>query len=313
MKALSAPFAIGGIPRLPDAGMPAPRLTVIYNPVAGQRHGARMRKTFRALERAGARLTVIETKGRGDAERTASQASRAETDILIAAGGDGTINEVVNGLMAAPGPVPPLGIIPLGTANVLAQEIGLKLMSGKIAAAILGGRRANVYPGRANGRYFLMMGGVGFDAEIVAHVDPALKRRTGPFAYLAEAVRQSWRYAFETCGVELDGAPFQARWVVVCNGSRYGGPFIAAPAASLMEPGFSVCLMNGGAFDIVRYGLALALGRLKYQPDVRILPAQHVRVNGPAGCKVQGDGDIIASLPVDIVAADRPIEMVVPA
>jgi len=301
------------IPRALNGTEPPPRLTVIYNPVAGQRHGVRLRKTFQALERAGAALTVIETQRAGDAERAAAQASPDDADILIAAGGDGTINEVVNGLMAAPGPVPPLGIIPLGTANVLAQEIGLKLGSRKIASAILGGRRLNVYPGRANGRYFLMMGGVGFDAEVVAHVDPAWKRRTGPLAYLAEALNQSRRYAFETCGGEIDGAPFEARWIVVCNGSRYGGPFIAAPAARLTEPGFSVCLMNGARFDIARYGWALAMGRLKHQPDVRILPAQHVRVDGPVGCKVQGDGDIIASLPVDIVAADRSIELVVPA
>jgi YegS/Rv2252/BmrU family lipid kinase len=300
------------IPAANAVETPAPRLLVIYNPIAGQRHGVRLRRTFRALERAGASLTVIETQRPGDAERAAAKASRRDAEILIAAGGDGTINEVVNGLMAARGPVPPLGIIPLGTANVLAQEIGLKLAGKKIASAILGGRRVNIYPGRANGRYFLMMGGVGFDAEVVAHVDPALKRRAGPLAYLAEALNQSRRYRFETCGGEIDGTPFEARWVVVCNGRHYGGPFVAAPSARLTEPGFSVCLLDGARFDIARYGMALVLGRLKNQPDVRIVPAHRVRVDSPVGCKVQGDGDIIASLPVEIVAADRPIELVVP-
>jgi YegS/Rv2252/BmrU family lipid kinase len=291
----------------------ARRLQVIYNPVAGQRHGSRLRATFRALAHSGASLSVIETKRPGDAERAAVSASRVGTEILIVAGGDGTINEVVNGLMAAPGPIPPMAIIPLGTANVLAQEIGLKLAANKIASAILHGRRIKVYPGRANGRYFLLMGGVGFDAEVVAQVDPALKRRTGAFAYLAETLHQMWRYRFETCGGEIDGVPFKARWVVVCNGRHYGGPFVAAPSARLTEPGFSVCLFSGARFDIARYGLALALGRLSHQSDVRVLPAQRVRVDGPVGYKVQGDGDIIASLPVEIVAADSPIELVVPA
>jgi len=295
----------------------APRLLVIYNPVAGQRHGPRMRATFRALERFGASLSVIETNGRGDAERAALGANAADADIVIAAGGDGTINEVVNGLMAAPGPVPALGLIPLGTANVLAQEIGLRLASGKIASALLGGSRIKAYPGQvgsegANGRYFLMMAGVGFDAEVVAHVDPALKRRTGRFAYLIEVLRQSRLYGFERCAGEIDGVPFEARWVVVCNGRHYGGPFVAAPLARLTEPGFSVCLLDGTAPDIARYGAALALGRLKHQKDVRILPAQHIRIDNPAGCRVQGDGDIIARLPVEIVTADKPIELVVP-
>ena len=285
---------------------------MIYNPIAGQRHGLRLRKTFRALEHSGASLSVIETKGPGDAERAAASASHADTDMLIVAGGDGTINEVVNGLMAAPGPVPPMAIIPLGTANVLAQEIGLKLSSRKIASAILGAGRISVYPGRANGRYFLMMGGVGFDAEVVANIDPALKRRTGKFAYLVEVLHQSWRHRFETCLVEIDGAPFEARWIVICNGRHYGGPFVAAPQARLTEPGFSVCLLNGGGFDIPRYGAALVLGRLSHQHDVRILSGQRVRIDGPIGHKVQGDGDIIGSLPVDIVAADRSIELVVP-
>jgi YegS/Rv2252/BmrU family lipid kinase len=289
------------------------RLQVIYNPIAGQRHGERLRKTFRALARSGASLSVIETKGPGDAERAAANACRMDTDVLIVAGGDGTINEVVNGLMAAPGPIPPMAIIPLGTANVLAQEIGLKLSSDKIASAILGERRISVYPGRANGRYFLMMGGVGFDAEVVANVDPALKRKTGGFAYLVEVLHQSWRHRFEICGGEIDGAPFEARWVVVCNGRHYGGPFVAAPSARLTEPGFSVCLLNGGGFDIARYGAALALGRLSHQPDVRILPAHRIRIDGPIGHRIQGDGEIIGCLPVEIVAADRPIELVVPA
>jgi YegS/Rv2252/BmrU family lipid kinase len=288
-------------------------LQVIYNPVAGQRHGSRLRATFRALAHSGASLSVIETKGPGDAERAAASANRTDTEILIVAGGDGTINEVVNGLMAAPGPIPPLGIIPLGTANVLAQEIGLKLAANRIASAILRGRRINVYPGRANGRYFLMMGGVGFDAAVVAHVDPALKRRTGPFAYLAEILHQSWRYRFETCEGDIDGTPFEARWVVVCNGRHYGGPFVAAPLARLTEPGFSVCLLNGARFDIARYGVALILGRLSRQSDVRILPAHRVRIDSPIGYRLQGDGDIIASVPVEIVAADRPIQLLVPA
>ena len=291
----------------------ARRLLVIYNPIAGQRHGTRLRKTFRALERAGASLSIIETNGPGDAEQAALRANGAETDIVVAAGGDGTINEVLNGLMAAPEPPPALGLIPLGTANVLAQEIGLRLFSDKIASALLNGRRIRVYPGLAGGRYFLMMAGIGFDAEIVAHVDPSLKRKTGQLAYLVEILRQSRHYRFEPFAGEIDGAPFEARWVVVCNGRHYGGPFIAAPSARLTEPGFSVCLLDGTAPDIARYGAALAVGRLGRQHDVRILPAHRVRIDGPIGRRVQGDGDIIARLPVDIVSADRSIELIVPS
>ena len=303
---------VSDLPRHIVGEKSAPRLLVIYNPVAGQRHGSRLRATFRLLAQSGVSVSVIETQGAGDAEQAAFQTSQNETDLVIVAGGDGTINEVVNGLMAAPGPIPALGIIPLGTANVLAQEIGLKPVADKIVSAIVSGRRINVYPGKANGRYFLMMAGAGFDAEVVANVDSALKRRTGRFAYLVEVLRQARRYRFEPFTGEIDGSPFEARWVVVCNGRHYGGPFVAAPLARLTDPGFSVCLLDGAASDIARYGAALAMGRLSKQADVRIVPAQHIRIHGPTGSMLQGDGDIIARLSVEIVASDRPIELIVP-
>lgn len=288
-------------------------MLVIYNPAAGQWRKRKLQTTLAALKGLGCAVTLFATGKAGDAQERALTLTAEEFDVVVAAGGDGTINEVANGLANAQGAVPPLAIIPLGTANVLAQEIGLKLSSRKIAAAILGGHRISVYPGRANGRHFLMMGGVGFDADVVAHVDPALKRRTGRFAYLVEVLHQSWRHRFETCSGEIDGVPFETRWVVVCNGRHYGGPFVAAPKARLTEPGFSVCLLGGSRFDIPRYGAALALGRLSRQHDVRILPAHRVRIDGPIGHKVQGDGDIIGCLPVEIVAAERSIELVVPA
>ncbi len=148
----------------------------------------------------GLRADPDETTRPGDAEKTANLLQAADFDVVVAAGGDGTINEVANGLIKATGAVPPLAIIPLGTANVLAEEIGLRGQPAAIAKAIACGDRITVHLGLANGRHFIMMAGVGFDAHVVANVDLALKRRTGKIAYAWRPWRRPCATAFRPAG-----------------------------------------------------------------------------------------------------------------
>jgi len=244
----------------------------------------------------------------------ASRLSADDWGVVAAAGGDGTINEVASGLLAADGPVPPLGVIPLGTANVLACEIGLGVGPSEVAHTLVTGQAAPVYPGLANGRCFLMMAGAGFDAHVVATVDLSLKRKVGKGAYVAKTLSQCVCYDFPECEVSLDsGEPVRASSVVVCNGRHYGGPFVAAPRASLAEPSFEVVVMGrGGWFNVLRYGAALVAGRLPALRDVRVATARAVRIEGVAGQLVQGDGDIVARLPINISVCDRTIDLIVP-
>jgi diacylglycerol kinase (ATP) len=291
----------------------ARRVLVIYNPAAGQWRRWRLRSTLAALKGLGCTITLFATGKPGDAEERAATLSAKDFDVVVAAGGDGTINEVANGMAAAGGTLPPLAIIPLGTANVLAQEIGLRGNPRAVARAIAHGSQMRVHLGRANGRYFLMMAGVGFDAHVVANVDLALKRRTGKVAYVVETLVQGLRYGFPPCHVTLDGKRHKARSVVVCNGRHYGGPFVAAPKASLTDPAFEVCLLKrGGWRHVIRYGIALVLGRLSSLPDVEILTAKTLTIDGEPGLPVQGDGDIVAHLPVSISVAERTLELVMP-
>jgi YegS/Rv2252/BmrU family lipid kinase len=291
----------------------ARRVLVIYNPAAGQWRQRRLRTTLAALKGLGCAITLFATGKPGDAESRAAGLSTAEFDVVVAAGGDGTINEVANGLAAASGPLPPLAIIPLGTANVLAEEIGLRGNPRAVARAIANGSQMIVHLGQANGRYFLMMAGVGFDAHVVANVDLALKRRTGKVAYVLETLVQGMRYGFPPCHVTVDGIDYDACSVVVCNGKHYGGPFVAAPKASLAEPAFEVCLLErGGWRHVIRYGAALVMGRLSALPDVKIVTGHTLTISGEDGLPVQGDGDIIAHLPVEISVAQRTLELVIP-
>jgi diacylglycerol kinase (ATP) len=285
---------------------------VIYNPAAGRSRGRKLQATLRLLEAAGCQLVLRETTRHGDAERLARTVDPASCNMIVVAGGDGTINEVANGLIAS-GLRVPLAIVPLGTANVLAKEIGLGTHPRDVARAILGRRHKVVHLGLANGRHFLQMAGAGIDAHVVQGVNLMLKRRTGELAYVLESLIQAFRYDFPALTVTIDGAAHTARMVVVCNGRHYGGPFVAAPRASIEEAGFQVVMLErGGLGGVLRYGAALALGRLPTLSDVRVIPGRQVRIDGPQGAPVQGDGDIIASLAVEIAPAKATLNLIVP-
>src|SRR5258708_18102313 len=157
------------------------RLLVIYNPAAGRRSEPRLRRFLDRLTRLGATVILQETAVRGDAEAFARAADCAMFDAVVAAGGDGTINEVVNGLAASE---MPLAVLPLGTGNVLANEIGLPRDFGRLAQLAVSGRARPVRTGESAGRRFTMVARFGFDAAVVAGLDEALKRRVGKLAFV---------------------------------------------------------------------------------------------------------------------------------
>lgn len=290
----------------------ASRVLIVHNPVAGRRRPGLLSGVVAALERRGLEVHLRPTASPDDAEAFGRDVSADTYDVVVAAGGDGTINGVVNGLMRAAAP-PPLALLPMGTANVLAAEIGLATGVEDIAAAIAGGTCRAVYPGRANGRYFLLMAGAGFDAWVVAHVRGWLKRLIGKGAYVVEALWQAVRYGYPTLTVQVDGQPYAARSVVVCKGRRYGGPHVLAPAADLSEPSLEVCLLTAaGPLSQLRSGIALARGRLVSDAHMTIVRGKTVEVTCATANPVQCDGDITCTLPLTITVSDTPLWMLVP-
>ncbi len=272
-----------------------PPLLVVYNPIAGRRRRRFLSRVLEQLEGRAASVRLEPTKARGDAQALAQAAAAGGATRLVVAGGDGTINEALNGLS---GSKVALGIVPLGTANVLAAELGIGQSARTVAAAILDGRQHSVTLGTVNGRRFSMMAGVGFDAHVVRDVSSKLKRAIGKGAYVLETLRQLVVYKSKFYDVRVDGVAMRAASLLVCNGHYYGGRFVAAPQARLENPDLQVVLFQRkGRFAILRYTLALALGRLPTREDVRIVSARTIEIDGPAGEPVQGDGDIVAHLP----------------
>lgn len=286
------------------------RLRVIRNPVAGQRRGGLFREVLRHLEALGCVVEVVDTAGPGDATRLAAEASPARYDAVVVAGGDGTINEALNGLTGPGGSGLPLAILPLGTANVLAAELGLPNRSADIARLIARGSARPVHLGEANGRRFSMMVGVGFDAHVVASVRPGIKRLIGKGAYVLETLRALLDYRFATYRVAVDGTEYRAASAVVANGHYYGGRFTCAPQASLADPDLHVCLfLRGGRWNAIRYALGLLRGRLQHYRDVLILRGAKVEIDGAEGA-AQVDGDVLGHGPVRLSGAGAPYPVI---
>ena len=287
------------------------RLLIIRNPTAGQRRARHYARALSLLKEAGCTVTEAETGARGDAERFAREADEAAFDAVVAAGGDGTINEVVNGLA---GRKLPLGVIPLGTSNVLAHEIGVESDITRAVRTILSGRRQPVAAANAGGRYCCLMVSAGSDARAITRVRPALKRLIGEGAYYVAGFQELLAGPRRKIAVEIDGKPYEAASVIVMNGRLYGGKFTCAPDADMREPLlYAVLLTRAGRWNVMRYGLALVANRLYRLGDVQVVPATRVRILAPAGEPCQSDGDLIGEAPLEISVEPAVVDMLFPA
>lgn len=288
------------------------RVAVIFNPTAGKQRRRRLDETLSALTTAGLTITLRETAAAGDAWKLAAAVTVPEADALLVAGGDGTINEAVNGLLQSKRGLP-LGIVPLGTANVLAGELNLPRTPEALAQVIPLGRRRWIALGRANGRYFVQMAGVGFDAQVVEHLNLALKRRLRQGAYVIESLRQMRRFDFPKYRILLGSEVIETRSAIITLGRSYGGPFLLAPQAGHETAAFQLCLFDrGGPWSVLRYGQALLRGKLPQAAGFHCQAAQRLSIEGPAGDPVQGDGDIIARLPVSLEHLPMALQVLVP-
>lgn len=285
---------------------------IILNPVAGARRSGLLHAVVERLRRAGAEVVVEETTGPGDATLLAQRAAmRAEADVVVAAGGDGTINEVARGLL---GYSIPLGIIPLGTANVLALELGLHPRAGDIADMLLTGPAHLIGTGLVEGRIFLMMVGIGFDGVVVHRINPRLKRLWGKGAFVWAGVKEWVRGPGRDIRLIADGREKRAAWVIAINGRYFAGPYVLAREGDISLPGLTLFLFrNGSRFAFLRYLIALGLGRVERLADVEVLPVRNVRIVSPEGLEVEVDGDARGALPQVIEQGTRILRLVVPA
>jgi diacylglycerol kinase (ATP) len=295
----------------PDMPHRPRKVLVIYNPVAGWRRRRKLDRFVAALRKRACTIDVLETAAPGDATKFAAGTAGADYDVVAVAGGDGTINEVINGLN---GSDLPIAVVPLGTANVLAAEMELPYAMKGCAEVVCSGAPRAVHLGAYNGRLFVMMAGIGFDARVVADVSPGLKRRLRKFAYVLKTAIGAFTYPQTRYELTVDGHAHRATSAIIANGRHYGGNFICTPAARLEDPAFQVCLFHSaGWWHVLRYGLGLLRGRLAHYPDIEILRGCKVEIAGGTGDPVQADGDFIDRLPGAAEITAKTVRLVYPA
>ncbi len=288
-------------------------MIVIYNPAAGQRRSGRLWRVLDILSGNGIQVALQETRYAGHAKILAREAAQQSGRLIVAAGGDGTIAEVANGLA---GSSARLGVIPLGTANVLARELNLPRTPRAVAAALAFGRTRALWPGIARGvgpdRLFVQMLGVGLDAQVVHRLPGALKRALGRGAYVVQTLRELARYDYAPIRLRIDGQAAEAGSVIVTKGTLYAGQYMLAPGAKPGEPGFSVALFErSGPWSALMYGAALPLNLLPNAPGLRLIRASHVEILGHGQVPAQADGDPAGAVPITVVDAKSPIQIVI--
>jgi diacylglycerol kinase (ATP) len=296
---------------------------LILNPTAGRRRRGLVDAVVSRVRAAGWTVDVVETQAAGDARRQAETCDATRYGVVAVAGGDGTINEVVNGLAARAATAPPLALVPLGTANVLAHELGLDSGAASLAEAMMGGREVLMHPGQASGagapRCFSLMAGAGFDAKVVAGVTTPLKRRWGKGAYVWRSLVEARRYRPVRYAVTIDGVLYEAASVIVTRARHYAGPYMVAPAASLGDPLLHVCLFERwGWLHALRFGAALVRGVLPRTIGYRVVAGREVEISvlNDAGESrrqpVQIDGDDALTLPVSIGLSSEAVRLLRP-
>jgi diacylglycerol kinase family enzyme len=270
----------------------ARRLLLIFNPAAVWRR--RLAPVLARLREHGCTMVLRETRAAGDAERFAAAVDPGAFDLAVVAGGDGPVNEAINGLARSG---LPLALIPLGTANVPAAEIGLGTEAAAVVRCVALGRPRPIALGAANGRRFVPMAGTGFDAHVVAGVSVPMKRWLGEGAYVLSALRQLLTFAFPAYEVLTDNTVHQAVSVIVANARHYGGRFVCAPAASLESDTLRVGLFErAGWRATIGYALALITGRLQALASYRLIEARRIEIRGRPGEPIQVAGDGIGRL-----------------
>ena len=288
------------------------RALILANPTSGGFNPKALQRIVTRLRAAGRTVELRLTTHAGEIGEICSDPQLA-VDVLVVAGGDGSINEALTGFQSILAP-PALAVVPSGTANVLAQELGLPSKPDRIADMILRRRTKNLHYGLADGRPFLLMASAGFDALVVHTVPLALKRRLGKLAYVITALNQAMRPRHSDLVVETRGGErITCRLAVITKAAHYGGPFVICRRANVSEPGlYLVALKSDRVPSLLRAGIALLRGRMETCRDVVIRPLSHATVTASEPVAAQIDGDPFGSTPLTIEPGPRSLTMIVP-
>lgn len=291
--------------------LPADKVLVIFNPMARSERAARLRDRIQALD---PRIIIVRpTGGPGDAAALAAQAVEEGFRTVVAAGGDGTINEVVNGLA---GSTVTLGLLPMGTMNVFASELGIPgNRLRRCWEIILAGHCRPVDLARANRHCFIQLAGIGFDAQAVAGVNWQAKKNFGPLSYIISAAKVASRRPPLLRIEREEGPPLEGSFVLVGNGRYYGGP-VAVFKQAVIDDGLLDVLVfkNLGYLDIIRYLQRIFMGTHLALRDVEYFQTRRMTVRSVTEEDVpfEADGELVGYAPVTFQIGQQQLRVLAP-
>ena len=306
---------------------------LLFNPVSGAHLESRMATMRRIAEifcRAGVEVAVEATQARDSAGRQARTAISGGCDAVFACGGDGTVFEVLQGVAES---TAMMGVIPLGTGNVLAHDLGLAPAPERAATQILGFAAQRISLGRivsaGRSRFFTVAAGVGVHAELLYRANAGVKQRGGNLAYYSHGARLLFRNAFVPFQLEIvtsEGSTIQttALELVAMRVRSFGGPLRHwRPGSSLLSPDLRLILLrNSSRAHMLRYALRALTGIAPYDglekadADLSFVSARSVRCSAPcvdaSQLRVQADGELLGAMPTEISIVPRALTLLVP-
>ncbi len=289
---------------------------LVYNPTAGQRDvRGRMSALIDRMRDKGLELVNAPTSGPGDATEIVKTFVKRGIDVVAVCGGDGTISEAVCGLV---GSEVPLGVIPAGTSNVLAIELGIPLDLAHAEDLLVDGIPRSVRLGCAADRPFLLWAGVGIDARIMGQMNLLLKRHLGRAGIFGTALSEFLQYEFPRLEVEIDGVRHAATFAVICRARHYAGNWIIAPEARLDAEHFDVLLFahrDRARLFMLFHEMLRRRGAHLSNGLARIVRGRKVSIRTlePYPVDIQVDGDCVLKTPVDCFIGTETVRILTPA
>jgi diacylglycerol kinase (ATP) len=271
---------------------------LIFNPISGQQSKSKslIATVIRQFERQGIDITPNPTAPDGIVLDQVRDLVKESPDLIVAWGGDGTINEVVNGMF---GTEIPLGVLPGGTANVFAREMKLPMRLSDAIRLIGKGKTTKISVAQANHRLFILMAGIGFDSTVIANTDFSMKRKFGTFAFGVSAFQTARNYDFPKFNIRVGNETREGIFAVISNAKGYGAYFVLTPDADISDDYLYVCLFKEPGFPSMFRYFVHALGRKHHTLDsVEFLRGTEVEVVGAENIAVQADGELIGFLPM---------------
>jgi len=296
------------------------RACLIVNPIArGIPPSGKLEMAIAWLESQGWEATLMHTGGKGHAIEMSREAVQSGCDVVIACGGDGTINEIANGLA---GSDTALAVIRGGTANVWAKEIGVPRDPVSAVRLVSEGRRRRMDLGVVEGetggpsRAFLLMAGVGLDGYVVSRVPERLKRRLGAAAYVFYGLRESLRFPSRPTSLLIDGESISADllWLLAANTRSYGGVIEVAREAVADDGLLDVYVFEGrGLRQKMAQGLRILGRRYDGARGVTCRKAARIEISSPVELECQVDGESLDFAPRTIRVEPSALAVVLPA